>query len=163
MCSTWSWYWRGQHQRRFSPIQLILAQQLLEYLGHILADKGVEIAIPRKLLPLSTGLCQLLLNWAESYSEDYWKGSCRKFVQDYGIMASPFTSLLHHKVAVFVWLAQKAFCTLKQAMTKTPVRRPELPLEIDTDACDTGVGAVLSQSSNCGTLAKLSVLTWLYL
>jgi hypothetical protein len=72
-------------------------------------------------------------------------------VRNYGIIAKPLTSLL--KLKSFQWseTAQLAFEQLKQAMSTTPVLSlPNFqePFEIETDVCDTGVGAVLSQNGH---------------
>lgn len=73
-------------------------------------------------------------------------GYYRRFVKNYGIVAKPLTTLL--KKNQFSWspTADQAFHTLKQLMSHTPVLAiPDftLPFTIETDACSTGVGAVL--------------------
>ena len=68
-------------------------------------------------------------------------GYYRKFVKNYGI----------HKHFAWTDEAEQAFDNLKKAMVNTPMLcLPdfELPFEIDTDACDLGVGAVLSQQGH---------------
>jgi hypothetical protein len=64
----------------------------------------------------------------------------------YGIIAKPLTQLLTKKGFQWNEQAQQAFVQLKQAMVNTPVLA--LPnfdrtFSIETDACDTGIGAVL--------------------
>lgn len=78
-------------------------------------------------------------------------GYYRKFVKNYGIIAKPLTTLLQHKQFQWTKLAEKVFQTLKQALTHTPILALpnfDLQFEIETDACDTGVGAILSQQGH---------------
>ena len=72
-------------------------------------------------------------------------------MQGYGIIAKPLTQLL--KKQAFVWSpeAQQAFENLKTAMMNTPVLvLPDLEQQfcIATDACATGIGAVLTQGGH---------------
>lgn len=67
------------------------------------------------------------------------------FSKNYGLIAKPLTRLLQENQ--FAW-SQLAFNNLKQAMATTPVLA--LPnfaetFEIETDASDIGIGAVLMQ------------------
>ena len=73
-------------------------------------------------------------------------------MQNYGILAKTLTMLLQ-KNAKFVWTDQayQAFLALKQAMVTTLVLiLPDFSksFTIETDACSTGVGAVLSQEGH---------------
>jgi hypothetical protein len=79
-------------------------------------------------------------------------GYYRKFIQHYAIICQPLTALLE-KGAIFAWssAAETAFQVLKQALISAPVLAlPDfsLPFTVDTDACDIGIGAVLSQKGH---------------
>jgi hypothetical protein len=69
-------------------------------------------------------------------------------VQNYGIITKPLTQLLAKKGFCWTEEATVAFLQLKKAMAQTPVLAlPDfnLPFSVETDACDSGVGAVLTQ------------------
>ena len=74
-------------------------------------------------------------------------GYYRKFIAHYGLISKPLTNLLKKGVP-FHWtqVEQQAFTALKQALISAPVLAlPDFSKQfvIKTDACDTGVGAVL--------------------
>jgi hypothetical protein len=78
-------------------------------------------------------------------------GYYRKFVEHYGALARPLTNLLHQKVFKWTEATQEAFDRLKQAMVSTPVLAfPDFSKEfiVETNACDTGIGAVLTQEGH---------------
>ena len=73
----------------------------------------------------------------------------RKFIKDYGKIASPLTQLTSEKVD-FKWGEKEeiAFRTLKEKLINPPVLiYPDFSQEmvLTTDACGNGIGAVLSQ------------------
>lgn len=84
-------------------------------------------------------------------------GYYRRFVPKYGVLAKPLTQILRHKQFQWTSAADKAFGVLKQAMASTSVLGlPQFdePFEVETDASDDGIGAVLMQKGR--PLAYLS-------
>ena len=70
------------------------------------------------------------------------------FISEFSMIAEPLYALRRKHVR-FQWSekAETAFCLLKQKLSTAPVLslpRDDTPLVLDTDASDTGVGAVLS-------------------
>lgn len=69
-------------------------------------------------------------------------------MKNYGVIAKPLTKLLQHKSFVWDTTTDMAFQALNEAMVTTPVLAlPQFkePFEVETDACATGIGAVLMQ------------------
>lgn len=75
-------------------------------------------------------------------------GYYRKFVHHYSILAKPLTNLLKKKSFSSDAASHAAFEHLKHAMSTIPVLAlPDFaqPFTLETDACSSGVGVVLSQ------------------
>jgi hypothetical protein len=136
------------HQLYAKRSKCAFALTQIEYLGHIISDKGVSTD------PSKT---ESMRRWPTPKSHTELRGFLgltgyyRKFVKGYGILAKPLTVLLQQKQFGWPPSAQTAFEALKDAMITTPVLA--LPnfsetFVIETDACDTGIGAVLSQKGH---------------
>lgn len=79
-------------------------------------------------------------------------GYYHKFIRHFMILSKPLLDLLC-KDAVFVWspAQAEAFNILKQALCSTLVLAlPDftVPFHIKTDACGTGIGAILQQQGH---------------
>lgn len=127
------------------------AQHEISYLGHIISSKGIHTD-PAKVED-SRSYAEAVASWPEPTSLKELRsflslaGFYRKFVRHFAIITKPLTNLLK-KGSLFVWtdVHSWALSTLKQAFISAPVLGiPNLtkPFAIETDACHTGVGAVL--------------------
>jgi hypothetical protein len=124
------------------------AQTSISYLGHVISAEGVStepektIAIAKWPIPATITELRGFLGLTGYY---------RRFVKHYGLLAKPLTNLLTKKGFTWSEHATQAFNLLKQALMTTPVLALpnfNLPFTVETDACDTGIGAVLVQQGH---------------
>ena len=136
---------------KLQPKKCKFLQHKVQFLGHIVSNEGVA-ADPSKMekvvtwpTPRTTKEVQQFLGFAGYY---------RRFIRDFAKIAKPLHKLTEHKV-VFHWTpdCQAAFDALKRLLTTSPVLAyPDYSRQfiLDTDASDTGIGAVLSQLDDTG-------------
>lgn len=138
-----------QHQLKVKRSKCAFAQPQLKYLGHIISASGVATD-PKSLEAVRTW--PVPQNVKEMRKFLGLAGYYRKFVRNFGLISRILTDLLK-KNELFVWTPdhQQAFLGLKQALLTAPVLALpnfERPFVVETDASDSGLGAVLMQDQH---------------
>lgn len=125
------------------------AQRTIAYLGHIISVEGVAT---------DSAKIEAVQNWPSPANVKELRsflglaGYYRKFVKHFALITKPLTQLLK-KGQLFIWTSEheESFVALKQALCSAPVLAlPDFTKTfcIETDACKTGVGAVLLQDGH---------------
>jgi hypothetical protein len=137
-----------QHGLRLKPAKCHICCTEVQYLGHILSERGIradpakiaivkEWPIPRNVKEIQSflGLC----------------GYYRKLIKDFAKIEAPLRRVTRKGVPFIIGpIELQAFNKLKQTLISDPILvmpdfSGERPFVCITDACDTGVGAILAQ------------------
>ncbi|CAL8152375.1 unnamed protein product [Prunus armeniaca] len=129
-------------------------QRSVDYLGHTISATGV--GVDRKKI-------QCIETWPKPATIKGLRGFLslagyyRKFVKDFGLISKPLTDMLRKDGFVWSTKAEKAFETLTDALTTTPILALldfNKDFVIECNASNGGIGAILSQ--DCHPIAYLS-------
>ena len=131
---------------KLKPSKCVLFQRNVPYLGHIASEDGIQTD-PAKVervrkwsVPVNATEVKSFLGLVSYY---------RRFVPNFAGVARPLHKLTETNVE-FDWTAecQSSFDTLKKLLsTAATLSYPDFTVEfiLDTDACNHGIGSVLSQ------------------
>ena len=136
---------------KLQPPKCKFFQEEVTYLGHLVSQKGISVD-PTKIdkvehwpIPQNAKEVQQFLGFANYY---------RRFVQGFAELAKPLHRLTERNVS-FNWTheCQESFNNLRQKLISPPVLAYpnfEKSFILDTDASNSGIGAVLSQLGDDG-------------
>ena len=142
---------------KLKPSKCKFFKTRLAYLGHIVSADGIETdpkkveAVKNWTVPKTVTDVRSFLGFTNHY---------RRFIRGYANVARPLNALISgdnasRKKCLISWNneCQTAFETLKDLCTKTPVLAYadySKPFQVQTDASDLGLGAVLYQKDHEG-------------
>ena len=137
---------------KLKPNKCVFFKTGITYLGHIVSSKGIETnpkkvkAVKNWTIPETVTDVRSFLGFTNYY---------RKFIRGYAKVAKPLNTLVsgnnaNCKKAPIEWTdeCQDAFNKLKELCTSTPIlayANYKKPFQLQTDASDFGLGAVLYQ------------------
>ena len=124
-------------------------------MGHIVSSKGIETD-PRKVKTVKNWTVPKTVTDVRSFLG--FTNHYRRFIKGYANVARPLNLLVsgdnaNHKRTLIKWTeeCQTAFDKLKELCTNTPIlayANYQKPFQLQTDASDLGLGAVLYQRDN---------------
>jgi hypothetical protein len=136
----------ADHNLKIKPEKCQFLQEHVSFLGYKVSGQGIGLD-PEKtriIMELKRPSCiKELRSYIGCFS--YY----RRFISQFSIIAEPLYALTR-KGEKFKWTSKQedAFNLLKRRLTEAPVLalpRDDAPTILDVDACDTGIGAVVSQ------------------
>jgi transposase InsO family protein len=136
---------------KLKPSKCHFAFQEVEYLGHVISNKGIR-PIPEKTLAVKAFKTPKDVPQVKSFLG--LSGYYRRYVPNYSRVALPLSKLTRKKV-IFLWRQpqQYAFDELKERLCSAPILaypRYDLPFILQPDASAEALGAVLSQVNEEG-------------
>ena len=134
---------------KLKPDKCQLFRTEVDFLGHIIGRTGIRTnpaktdAVRQWATPKNVTDVRSFLGLCSYY---------RKFVKNFAEIAAPLHELTKKK-SIFGWhrVQQRAFDELKERLTSAPILsypKDEGQFILDTDASNTGIGAVLSQKQD---------------
>ena len=142
---------------KLKPAKCFFGREKVEYLGYIVSSSGISTD-PKKVAAVQgfsapTDVKSLQSFWGLA---SYY----RRFILNFSVVAAPLFALTR-KDAQWIWddHCQGAFDMLKHLLTVSPVLAFPLfdhSFRLDTDASGHGLGAVLSQQQNDGTIKPIT-------
>jgi hypothetical protein len=135
----------SQHQLFLKQSKCAFGASEVEYLGHLVGKDGVRVD-PKKI--------EAMQDWPHPKTLKSLRGFLgltgyyRKFVKNYGKIATPLMALLKNNSFTWTPATAQAFQTLKMAMCTTPVLSlPDFTktFVLECDASGKGIGVVLMQ------------------
>lgn len=140
-----------QANLRLKPSKCMFAAKEVKFLGHVFSEKGLSVdsekvsAVTEYPRPKNQTDVWAFLGLANYY---------RRFIKDFANVAKPLNDLLRKDV-VFAWSesCEKAFCLLKERLTKAPVLTfPDFDKEFTlyTDASQLAISFILGQKDEKG-------------
>ena len=142
---------------RLKPPKCHFVQLEVEYLGHVVSAGGVRTD-PKKLRAVENFQTPVDVKTVRSFTglASYY----RRFIPNFSRIAAPLHELTKKDVS-FVWTpeCQLAFEKLKRLLTSAPVLAfPQLdqPYLLETDASGLGLGAVLAQRQEDGSVPPVT-------
>ena len=133
------------------PSKCQFAAKRILFLGHYISKQGIEVN-PDKVKAVKTFPTPKTVKEVKAYLG--LTGWYRRFIKNYSGIVAPLHKLLC-KENNFVWTeeCEKAFQTLKEMLTKTPILKfPDMSKEfiLTTDASDIALGYILGQKDDEG-------------
>ena len=131
---------------KLKPRKCKLLCEHVRFLGHVVSVQGVSTD-PEKIRAIVDWPTPTCVKDVRSFLG--MAGYYRRFIRDFSTVARPMNKLLEKDVP-FAWKedADRSFQVLKKALSSAPILSfPDfsLPFLVDTDASNSGLGAVLSQ------------------